>query len=209
MYVVGRTGQGKTTFVKAVIDKKLENFPYYNVYHVDTKKQGDFTEADGKVIRSGTAPYAFTDYGNRMVWQPTEDNKGEYSKFFQGILDAGLPAIVDIDETKNMVFGKLDNIPRGLGLILYQGRLPGINVYGGTQEVYQSPRAMYSQASDVISFDVDNAYDENMMLNYLRLAEEGMKHLNLKKYEFWHRDKDSGSQSRLFKSYHDFLSLVK
>ena len=209
MYVVGRTGMGKTTLVREIIQKKLDNFPYYNVYHVDTKKQGDFTQDDGNIVRSAIAPYAFTDYGNKMVWQPDEDNKEQYSKFFQGILDAGIPSIVDIDETKNMVFGKLDNIPRGLGLLLYQGRLPGINVFGGTQEVYQSPRAMYSQASDVISFDVDNAYDENMMLGYLRLADEGMKHLNLKKFEFWHRDKDSGSRSRLFRSYHDFLSLIK
>ena len=146
MYVVGRTGQGKTTFVKAVIGKKLENFPYYNVYHVDTKKARDvktgdyeYTEADGRVIVSSMAPPAFTTYGNRMVWRPTEDSKPEYDKFFMGILDAGIPSIVNIDETKNMVFGKLDNIPRGLGLILYQGRAPGINVYGGTQEVYQSP----------------------------------------------------------------------
>ena len=218
MYVVGRTGQGKTTFVKAVIGKKLENFPYYNVYHVDTAKKKDvktgdyeYTEADGRVISSAMAPPAFTTYGNRMVWRPFEDNKEEYSKFFMGILDAGIPSIVNIDETKNMVFGKLHNIPRCLGLILYQGRAPGINVYGGTQEVYQSPRAMYSQASDVISFDVDNQYDENMMLNYLRLneGEDAIRHLNLKKFEFWHRDKDSGSRSRLFKDYHDFLSLVK
>lgn len=205
---------GKTTFVKALINKKIENFPYYNVYHVDTAKKRntdgsyDYDEGDGTVIRSATAPQAFTTYGNRMVWKPLEDNKEEYSKFFKGILDAGLPAIVNIDETKNMVFGKLDNIPRGLGLILYQGRAPGINVYGGTQEVYQSPRAMYSQASDVISFDVDNSYDENMMLHYLRLTEQGMKHLDLRKFEFWHRDKDAGI-TRLFKSYQDFLTLVK
>lgn len=209
MYVVGRTNMGKTTFTKAVIDRKISQFPFYNIYHVDTKKQGDFSESDGKVIRSFAAPKAFTTPGNRIVWQPTEDNKMEYSKFFQDILNAGLPSIVNIDETKNMVFGKLDNIPRGLGLILYQGRLPGINVYGGTQEVYQSPRAMYSQAADVISFDVDNAYDEDMMLNYLRLKEDGYKHLNLRPHEFWHRDKDSGGKPRLFKSYHDFLTMIK
>lgn len=208
MFVVGRTGMGKTTFTKAVIQRKLENFPYYNIYHVDTKKQGDYGEADGTVIRSATAPPAFKTLGNRLVWQPLEDDKSEYSKFFQGILDAGLPGIVNIDETKNMVFGKLDNIPRGLGLLLYQGRRPGINVYGGTQEVYQSPRAVYSQASDVICFDVDNSYDENTMLHYLRLAEDGMKHLDLGKYEFWHRNKDGGPP-RLFKSYQDFLTLIK
>lgn len=209
MYVVGRTGQGKTTFTKERIKRKLAEFPYYNVYHLDTKKQGDYGEDDGEVIRSHDAPKAFTTQCNRMVWQPTEDNKEEYSKFFLNILRAGLPSIVNIDETKNMVFGKLDNIPRGLGILLYQGRMPGISVYGGTQEVYQSPRAMYSQASDVISFDVDNAYDERMMLQYLRLEEEGIKHLNLKKFEFYHRDKDSGSKARLYKSYQDFFTLNK
>lgn len=199
---------GKTTFVKAVIDKKLSIYPYYNVYHVDTKKRGDFSPADGDFIISEEAPDPFTTPGNRMVWQPVVDNKEHYSTFFQDILDAGLPSIVDIDESKNMVFGKVDNIPRGLGLLLMQGRLPGINVYGGTQEVYQSPRQMYSQASDIISFDVDNAYDERMMLGYLRLQEEGMKHLDLMPHEFYHRDKDKG-RARRFKSYHDFLALVK
>lgn len=209
MFVVGRTNMGKTTFVKAVINKKLENFPYYNVYHLDTKHLGDFDDRDGTVIRSWEPPNVFTTPGNRMVWQPTEDNKGNYSRFFMDILSAGIPAIVDIDETKNMVFGKIDNIPRGLGLLLYQGRLPGINVYGGTQEVYQSPRAMFSQAADVISFDVDNSYDEEMMLRYLRLKEEGLKHLDLRPHEFWHRDKDSGAKARKFMSYHDFLSMIK
>jgi hypothetical protein len=199
---------GKTRFTKELIKKKLDKYPWYNIYHLDTKKQGDYDERDGTVIRNATAPPAFKSYGNRMVWQPAEDDKLQYSHFFQSILDAGLPSIVNVDETKNLVFGKLDNIPRGFGLILYQGRLPGINVYGGTQEVYQSPRAMYSQASDVICFDVDNSYDEMMMLNYLRLPKE-VKHLGLKKYEFYHRDKDGGSPARLFKSYQDFLMLVK
>lgn len=202
---------GKTTLVKAMINKKMEQFPLYNVYHVDTKKQGDFSSADGMVIRSKSAPKAFSSLGNKMVWQPEEDDKIEYSKFFSGILRAGLPSIVNVDETKNLVFGNLDNIPRGFGLLLFQGRLPGINVYGGTQEVVQSPRAMYSQASDVFSFDVDIDYDEQMMLKYLRLKEvngEKVKHLNLKKGEFWHRDKDSGAPSKLFRSYRDFLMTV-
>lgn len=199
---------GKTTFVKALIEKKISTYPYYNVYHVDTKKLGDFDENDGEFIISELAPSPFKTGGNRMVWQPVKDDKEEYSKFFQSILDEGLPSIVNIDESKNMVFGKIDNIPRGLGLLLMQGRKPGINVYGGTQEVYQSPRQMYSQASDVICFDVDNSYDENMMLKYLRLAEDGVKHLDLMPHQFWHRNKDGGSP-RLFQSYRDFLPLVK
>lgn len=199
---------GKTTFIKKMIEKKKAIYPYYNIYHMDTKKQGDYSESDGTLIISESAPPAFTTPGNSMVWQPVYDNKEEYSKFFMDILAAGLPAIVDIDETKNMVFGKIDNIPRGLGLILYQGRAPGINVYGGTQEVYQSPRAILSQASDIFAFDVDNAYDETMMLNYLRLKEQGQSHLNLQPHQFWHRDKDRGV-SRLFQSYQDYLPLIK
>ncbi len=130
--VYGKSGMGKTTLIKALIDKMCESYPYC-VYHIDTKHQGDFTSQDGRIVVSEFAPPVLDTPGARMVWQPLLDNIDEYSKFFTNILNAGIPSIVNIDESANMVFGTA--IPRGLMLLLKQGRLPGIHVILGAQEL--------------------------------------------------------------------------
>lgn len=204
-FIVGKTGMGKTKLIKEVIRKKTSTQPYLNIYHLDTKKKGDFTEKDGNVIASEVHPRAFNTAGNRMVWQPLIDDKEEYSKFFLSILQAGLPAIVNIDESINMNFN--GNIPRGLSILLAQGRLPGIHVIGGTQEVARAPRQLLSQASNIICFNVFNAYDENMMLRYLRLHEQ--KNLNLKKYEFYFLRPDVDNTATFMQSYQEVLPFYK
>lgn len=160
------------------------------------------------MFRGDTVPEVFTTGGNRMVWQPYDDNRSAYSEFFLKILNAGLPAIVDIDEAINMVFGGLDNIPRGLKILLAQGRLPGIHVYGGTQEVARSPRQMHSQAFHIISFNVINDYDERMMLRMLRLKEKGIEKLGLKRYEFYHLRPDIDEKATLYHSYEQFVDKI-
>jgi energy-coupling factor transporter ATP-binding protein EcfA2 len=203
-FIVGKTGMGKTHLIKRIIKKKLEIQPFLNVYHVDTKKRGDFSSQDGSLILSEIAPRAFTTQGNRMVWQPLVDDIEEYSKFFLGILNAGLPAIVNIDESINMKFN--DRIPRGLSILLAQGRLPGIHVIGGTQEVARAPRQMLSQASHIISFNVINDYDERMMLKYLRLKEE--KTLNLRKYQFRYLRPDIDDTAMFMNDVSQLLPMV-
>lgn len=198
---------GKTKLIKEIIWKKIAIQPKFNVYHIDSKKRGDFSAADG-VMFIGERPPAFTTQGNRMVWQPYEDNKVAYSAFFLDILNAGLPAIVNIDEAINMVFGGIDNIPRGLKILLAQGRLPGIHVFGGTQEVAKSPRQMHSQAYHVVSFNVINDYDERMMLKMLRLSERGLKKLALKKFQFYHIRPDVDDYAQLFDSYEQLVSKI-
>lgn len=200
-FVVGKTGMGKTKLIKEVIKKKLSTQPFLNVYHVDTKKKGDFTSRDGKLIASEFPPVPFRSMGNKMVWQPLVDDIDLYSQFFMNILNAGLPAIVNIDESINMNFN--GKIPRGLSILLAQGRLPGIHVIGGTQEVARSPRQLLSQASNVICFNVFNAYDENMMLKYLRLHD--IKNLGLKKHEFFFLRPDIDDSAKHMKTYQEVL----
>lgn len=205
-YVVGKSGNGKTVFIKAFINKKLEMNPLLNVYHVDTKKKGDFSELDGSVILSETAPAVFTTPGNRMVWQPMHDDEKEYSKFFESILDAGLPAIVNIDECINMRFSG-DRPPRGLSVLIVQGRLPGIHVIGGTQEVARSPRQLLSQAHLVVAFNVTNPYDTRQLLEVLNLSGK-QKKLNLKKFEFFAIKPDEEYEPIKYTSYEQFINEV-
>lgn len=203
-FVIGKTGMGKTKIIKEIIKKKVSMQPYLNIYYVDTKKRGDFTSHDGIMYRTEKAPEPFNTMGNRMVWQPLIDDIDEYSAFFQKILDAGLPAIVDIDEAINMNFN--GRIPRGLSILMAQGRLPGINVIGGTQEVARAPRQMLSQASHIISFNVTNDYDERMALKYLRLHSQ--KHLDLKKYQFYYIRPDIDDIGKFFSSYEELIPSV-
>lgn len=205
-FVVGKTGLGKSRFIREYIEKMVSLHPRLNIYIIDSKKRGDFSSADGHVILSEHAPPAYKTEGNRMVWQPLVDSKSEYSNFFMSILNAGLPAIVDIDECINMRFG--DDIPRGLSILLAQGRLPGIHVIGGTQEVARAPRQLLSQATHIISFNVTNRYDEQMMLEILHLKEQNKKHLNLKKYEFYHIRPDEDDAPTKYKSYEEYMPQV-
>lgn len=195
---------GKTHLIKRIIKKKLDIQPFLNVYHLDTKKRGDFSSQDGMMVVSEFSPKAFTTQGNRLVWQPLIDDIEEYSSFFLNILNAGLPAIVNIDESINMKFN--ERIPRGLSILLAQGRLPGIHVIGGTQEVARAPRQMLSQASHIISFNVINDYDERMMLKYLRMKEE--KSLNLRKYQFRYLRPDIDDIAMFMNDVSNLLPLV-
>lgn len=203
-FVLGRTGMGKTFLTKKIIARKKELEPYLNVYHVDTKKRGDFSNRDGRVIASTVCPDAFTEPGQAMVWQPLVDDINEYSDFFTKILQAGLPSIVNIDEAINMKFG--NSIPRGLSILSAQGRLPGISVIGGTQELAKAPRQMLSQASHIIVFNVFNEYDEKTALRYLRLYEQ--KNLNLKKHEFYYIRPELDSIAQFMKSYEELLPML-
>ena len=195
---------GETKLIKEIIRKKISIQPFLNVYHLDTKKQGDFSSRDGQMFISEYAPKPFTTGGNRMVWLPLIDDIDEYSKFFLSILQAGLPAIVNIDESINMKFGTA--IPRGLSILSAQGRLPGIHVLAGTQELARAPRQLLSQAWHVISFNVFNDYDERMILKYLRM--KGETELGLKQYEFMYLRPDVDATARKFNTYQDFLPIV-
>ena len=196
---------GKTTLIKAIIERKIQIQPYFIVYHIDTKKRGDFSSRDGRVIVSEKAPPPLLEPGSRMVWQPLRDDKEEYSNFFLSILNAGLPAIVNIDEAVNFKFGS-DSIPRGLEILLKQARLPGIHILVGTQEVARSPRQASSQADHIACFNLINEYDTRIMLE--RLGMRGERTLDLKRHEFLYRRVDYDSKAKKYTSYEDLLPNI-
>jgi hypothetical protein len=210
-YVPGISGMGKTTAIKGIIRHEVALHNELCVYNVDTKKQGDFSERDGTVIQSEMAPDAFTTHGQRMVWQPIGgDDLKQYNKFYANILRAGIPALVNIDETANMNFN--GKVPRELDLLMFQGRAFGISVIGGTQRVAQSPRELLSQASFIICFNLTNKYDKRSMIEALDLVDEKgeyVKSLDLKKYQLWFRDVGNGKPARKFNTYHDLLKILK
>lgn len=197
------TGMGKTKLIHEIIMRKLSLNPHLNIYHVDTKKRGDFSSADGTFIMSEFAPDAFTTTGNRLVWQPLRDDRKQYDLFFHRILSAGLPAIVNIDECANMRFN--GEIPRELELLLLQGRAAGIHVIGGTQQVAKSPRELRSQATFLVAFNLRNRYDKSTMIEDLGLDQ---KSLELRKYQFWFLNSDSDKEAQKFSRYQDFIQQV-
>lgn len=201
---------GKTTLIKEIIATMVSHNPHLNVYHLDTKKQGDFTSSEGTVISSDIAPDAFTTTGNRMVWQPMDDDFKEYDNFFKRILSAHLSCIVNIDECANMKM-RDGKVPRQLSLLSLQGKAFGMSVIGGTQEVAESPRQMRSQSDWIICFNVVNKYDKNEMIEALHLIDDKGKkpaYLGLKPHQFWAYNNVTQSPPKLYKSYHDFLHLI-
>jgi hypothetical protein len=185
--IVGKTGTGKTYFKKKLVAARRAERPQIRTYILDTKHLGDFSEKDGPIIKSDRAPDPLKTPGAILIWQPSDDID-EYDTFFTRILNAGDEAIVDVDETVNLKFG--NRIPRGYGLILKQGRLPGISVINSTQEVAGAPREMFSQAKHLLAFRVNNAYDEMMLRHQLRLPKE-VDILPSRIHGFFHIDLDS------------------
>lgn len=205
-YISGITGMGKTFLIKSIINHLVSLQPYMNVYHVDSKKQGDFSVTDGEVILSEYAPTAYKkETGKRMVWQPLYDDIKQYDKFFMSILEAGQPAIVNIDECINMIFN--GRMPRGLSILATQGRKPGIWVLGGSQQVAKTPRELLSQAKHIISFNMTNRYDVNSMKYLLNMEEKGAR-LDLKEHEFYYK-KTTDTKPRKFNKPEDLLQLIK
>jgi hypothetical protein len=203
--IVSKTGNGKTFFVKGLIRAHVRKMSWLNVYHLDTKKQGDFNSQDGQIITSFEPPPPLTKVGGKQVWQPSDvEYKAGYDKYFRQILDAGKPACVNIDESKNLKFG--DSVPKGYELLLSQGRLPGIHTYTNVQEVAKSPRQAFSQPSHIVGFSVWNAYDANMMRNYLRIPGDlSLMDMLKGKRSFLYLNPDKMGEPRLFLNAQQFI----
>lgn len=166
---------------KEVIRYLMRLHPHLNRYHIDSKKKGDYSLLDGHMILSETPPDPITTTGSSIVWQPINESIKAYDKFFTSILDAGLPCIVDIDEIVNMVFGQ-GNIPRGLSILLSQGRKPGMHVMGGMQKVVKSPKDFIGQSTYIVSFFMQRAEDRRPVASELDIDPNMIK--ELKKYEY-------------------------
>lgn len=200
--VVSKTGNGKTTFDKALIRAYLKKYPWLNTYIVDPKKQGDFSDRDGKVWATYEPPPLLRGIGQKQVWQPITDDIDMYDLYFRKILEAGQPCIVLIDESKNLKFGT--RAPKGYELLLAQGRLPGIFTITNSQEVANGLRQAFSQPTHIVSFSVWNAYDERMMKSYLRLPTSEPMPL-AGKHSFLYLNRDRMAKPILYKDYRDFI----
>lgn len=196
---------GKTRLKREVIRHLKMKHPLLNIYHLDTKKRGDYTRADGQIVLATMPPPAFATPGNTVVWQPISDNRKMYDQFFRSILDAGLPAIVDIDETKNLKFGQ--EPLRELGILLAQGRLPGIHVISATQQVSKSPTEMAGQSTYLVSFFMQNDYDKRAMANEMGISSEDIR--KLKKYQFYFMNTDIDSTAKKFNHYADIIKFIR
>lgn len=197
---------GKTHLKRAVIQQLRFMHPGINIYHLDTKKKGDYSSADGTVVLSSIPPPAFTTTtGNSVVWQPLADNRQMYDKFFKSILDAGMPAIVDIDETKNLRLGA--EPLRELGILLAQARLPGIHVISATQQVSKSPTEMAGQATYLISFFMQNDYDKAQMASHMGIRADDIR--KLKKYEYYFLNTDIDDVAKKYTHYADIMKFIQ
>lgn len=200
--VVSKTGNGKTTFDKSLIRGYLRKYPWLNVYILDSKKLGDFSERDGKVWNTYDPPPLLTGIGQKQVWQPVTDDIDMYDRYFTRILQAGKPCIVLIDESKNLKFNT--RVPKGYELLLSQGRLPGIFTITNSQEVANGLRQAFSQPTHLVCFSVWNAYDERIMKSYLRLPTDQPMPLN-GKHSFMYINRDKMGKAISFKDYHSFI----
>lgn len=200
--IIAKTGCGKTTFDKALLKAHMQKFPYLNTYILDTKKLGDFNENDGNLHLTYGPPPVLRGIGQKQIWQPLEDDLDMYSAYFENILRAGKPAIVLVDESKNLKFA--GKAPRGYELLLSQGRMPGISVITNYQEVANGLRQGLSQATNIISFGVSNAYDEWQVKDLLHLPKKDP--LPLKGvHSFLHLNTDKMSRPVLYSGYRQFM----
>ena len=200
--IAGRTGTGKTVFTKAFNTELLTMQPFMNMYILDSKKQGDFTKRDGPIVLSYEPPAPLRGEGLTQIWQPLEDDINQYSKYFLNILLVGKPAIVFIDESKNIAFN--GKAPRGYELLTSQGRRPGIWVETLMQECARAPRQAFSQSKHLISFRVYNQYDSNIIKRYMRYY--GSKQpVWTGKHSFLHLDVDDMAEAKLYEGYQDFI----
>lgn len=203
--VLSKTGNGKTTLDKALLRAIIYKYPYLNTYILDSKKLGDFSDRDGKMIRSYDPPPPLTGVGQKQVWQPVIDDINAYDKYFSNILNLGKPAIVLVDESKNLKFGT--RAPKGYELILAQGRKPGISVITNYQEVANGLRQGQSQPTHVVSFSVWNSYDERLAKQYLRVVGDGPLPL-AGKHSFLYINRDRMSKPLLFRDFRSFIPYI-
>lgn len=200
--ILAKTGQGKTTLDKALLKAHQQKYPYINTYILDSKKLGDFSALDGRITRSYEPPPVLTGIGQKQIWQPLEDSLDAYDRYFRHILEYGKPAVILVDESKNIRVG--NRVPKGYELILSQGRLPGISVITNYQEVYESLRQGLSQSTHFIAFNVDNPYDLRVAKQKLRVTGDGGLPL-VGSHSFMYINSDTSGRPMLFRHYRDFI----
>lgn len=175
-------------------------YPSLRTYILDSKKLNEFTPLDGKVIQSLDPPPPIHE-GERQVWTPLEDNIDAYHTYCYRILSSGNPAIVLVDESKNLKFNGKG--PKGYELLLAQGRVPGIHVITNYQEIADGLRQGLSQATHIIGFGAINPYDEQMLRRYLNMAKSDSFE-ELKRFSFYYMNRKMMARPRIFSHHREF-----
>jgi Cdc6-like AAA superfamily ATPase len=201
--IVAKTGDGKTVCVKHLLEAYRQKYPFLQTYILDSKDLGDFTAKDGVVTRSLVPPPPLMQPGQRQVWQPIEkDNLLYYDEFFTQILYNNKPALVVIDESKNLKNGA--RYPKGYELLLSQGRMAGIFCFTNYQEIANGLRQGLSQAKHVIGFSVLNPYDESYLKQALKMR-AGVS-LERPRYSLWYVNRDTMATPKLYPGYKDLIA---
>ncbi|MGZ6376184.1 MAG: hypothetical protein ACXWPI_15880 [Ktedonobacterales bacterium] len=160
-YILGRTGTGKTTFAKRLVQEMRTLYPWVHLYALDSKGGDDFQGWPG-VITSEEPPAPLppvrgegenAGLGDVQVWQPPDDDHKAYDAWLHGILKARQPAIVYIDELSSLAANQSGtSYPIGLPKLLKQGRSLGICTVILSQEAAYIPRQVRMQTTHFTYF---------------------------------------------------------
>jgi len=202
--IVAKTGDGKTLLVKNLIKAYRTKYPFIHTYILDSKCLGDFTSKDGPVTCSLQPPLPLREEGDLQIWQPIErTNIDLYDTYLMRILENGKPALIVIDESKNLKDG--NRYPKGYELLLSQGRLGGMFTFTNYQEIANGLRQGLSQATHVVGFSVLNPYDEN----YLRKALKMPPKASLErpgKHALRYINRDTMDSPKLYSGYQELIA---
>lgn len=188
--IVGMTGSGKTTLVKALAvayaaKLNMQQAPdYYKIFILDTKHQGDFDNIGKKFDTMYSAVYQSG--GSRIVvYEPNEeeDDYVHYEMFLRLIWDRWLvlpgqkekrrvPAVIVIDELGTLeVSGKskshIDNKRTHYWAeIMKRGRGAKVVLWNLTQNPVNMPEDFLRNATAIYTFRLNNPEDRERMAKY-------------------------------------------
>ncbi len=177
IFVIGRTGTGKTTVIKRLLAElqtqlapRPQRLPWYRrllgqvarregvaLYILDNKQDPkDFGAWRGKV-QSATAPGAIR--SGIQVWQPIDNDPAQFDQWFANILNARRRAIVFVDELSLIGGASGQNYPLHYSRILKTGRGHGISMVTASQAAAYIPRDTFGQATHLFAFMLKTKHD--------------------------------------------------
>lgn len=154
--LVGKTGSGKTFFVRQLLARMHKSWPRTPILIVDSKRYDDFSEYRRYYHDSDDLPDSIPPL---LVWRPTIDTPDMYEKAFARVLALRTPRLVVIDEL-SMIGGKDgQSYPVSFQRLMKVGRTLGITMIVLTQELANGPRQIIGQATHGLLFHMQNPYD--------------------------------------------------
>lgn len=165
--LAGMTRTGKTTVTRNLIATYLRAYPGLRVHIFDPKDVGDY---DALVrlpgirvlhVRGARAPDLLREPGV-LIWHPKRAAFDEYERFFQQIADDPAPSLTVVDETRRLIkrLGDGTSYPAPFATILQEGAGQLHSMIVLLQEIAGTPRQIVGQATHLLRFRLENAYDE-------------------------------------------------